>query len=72
MEFKMSSCFSIQVVFYTKMYLNLNSYYLLKDSLLIKTGYDINSPVPMVLDFHGWGGDSNFQERDSQDCSSIS
>ena len=25
-----------------------------------------NKPTPMVVDFHGWGGDSNSQERDSQ------
>ena len=25
-----------------------------------------DNPTPMLVDFHGWGGDSSSQERDSQ------
>ena len=66
-----SGAYFVQINVYKITYYLKKNIYLLNDSTLINTGYDINSPVPMVMDYHGWGGDANFQERDCQDCSSI-
>ena len=34
--------------------------------LYIPGEYNTNLSIPLVVDFHGWGGSSSFQEKDSQ------
>ena len=39
----------------------------INNSTVLLSEYDINNEIPMVVDYHGWGGDSNSQENDSQE-----
>ena len=39
----------------------------INNSTVLLSEYDINNETPMVVDYHGWGGDSNSQENDSQE-----
>jgi len=34
--------------------------------LYLPLSYDNNTPLPLVVDFHGWGGSARYQELDSQ------